>query len=161
MKESVSRSLTVFMDVNCERSIFYRLLLQWLYALLLAVATRVEKVHKKKESVVKFSRVPKIVLTEGEVLEELTTRRQAWISAISRDDLTDDNLENERVCSRHFFCLAKLPNSGTNARIHVERVIGLLRQVHGSTVWCSRADLHYLLIICCVQIRSETAAALW
>ena len=51
----------------------------------------------------KFSRVPKIVLTEGEVLEELTTRRQAWISAISRDDLTDDNLENERVCSRHFF----------------------------------------------------------
>ena len=24
-------------------------------------------------------------------------------------------------------CLAKLPNSGTNVRIHVERVIGLLR----------------------------------
>ena len=60
------------------------------------------KKFTKKESVVKFSRVPKIVLTEGEVLEELTTRRRAWISAISRDDLTDDNLENERVCSRHF-----------------------------------------------------------
>ena len=40
---------------------------------------------------------------EGEVIEELTTRRRrAWISAISRDDLTEDKLENERVCSRHF-----------------------------------------------------------
>ena len=51
----------------------------------------------------KFSRVPKIVKKEGEMIEELMTRRrQAWISAISRDDLTDDKLENERVCSRHF-----------------------------------------------------------
>ena len=33
------------------------------------------KSSQKKESVVKFSRVPKIVLTEGEVLEEFTTRR--------------------------------------------------------------------------------------
>ena len=33
------------------------------------------KSSQKMESVVKFSRVPKIVLTEGEVLEELTTRR--------------------------------------------------------------------------------------
>ena len=58
---------------------------------------------QKKDSVVKFSRVPKIVKNEGEVIEELTTRRRrAWISAISRDDLTDDKLENERVCSRHF-----------------------------------------------------------
>ena len=51
----------------------------------------------------KFSRVPKIVKNEGEMIEELMTRRRrAWISAISRDDLTDDKLENERVCSRHF-----------------------------------------------------------
>ena len=61
------------------------------------------KSSQKKDSVVKFSRVPKIVKNEGEVIEELTTRRRrAWISAISRDDLTDDKLENERVCSRHF-----------------------------------------------------------
>ena len=61
------------------------------------------KSSQKKDSVVKFSRVLKIVKNEGEVIEELTTRRrQAWISAISRDDLTDDKLENERVCSRHF-----------------------------------------------------------
>ncbi|XP_067046027.1 uncharacterized protein [Acropora muricata] len=61
------------------------------------------KSSQKKDSVVKFSRVPKIVKNEGEVIEELTTRRrQAWISAISRDDLTDNKVENERVCSRHF-----------------------------------------------------------
>ena len=60
------------------------------------------KKFTKKESVVKDSRVPKIGLTEGEVLEELTTRRRrAWISAISRDDLTDDKLVKEKVCSRH------------------------------------------------------------
>ena len=61
------------------------------------------KKFTKKDSVVKLSRVPKIVKNEGEMIEELMTRRrQAWISAISRDDLTDDKLENERVCSRHF-----------------------------------------------------------
>ena len=32
----------------------------------------------------------------------MTRRRQAWISAINRADLTDNKLENERVCSRHF-----------------------------------------------------------
>ena len=61
------------------------------------------KKFTKKYSVVKFSRVPKIVKNEREVIEKLTTRRRrAWISAISRDDLTDDKLENERVCSRNF-----------------------------------------------------------
>ena len=60
------------------------------------------KSSQKNDSVVKFGRAPKIVKNEGEVIEELTTRRQAWVSAISRDDLTDDKLENERVCSRHF-----------------------------------------------------------
>ena len=37
------------------------------------------------------------------MMEQLTTRsRRAWISAISRSDLTDDKLERERVCYRHF-----------------------------------------------------------
>ena len=50
-----------------------------------------------------FSRVPKIVKKEGEMMEELTTRRRRpWISAISRGDLTDNKLEHERVCYRHF-----------------------------------------------------------
>ena len=58
---------------------------------------------QKKDSAVKFSCIPKILNNEGEMIEELTTRRiRAWISAISRNDLTDDKLENERVCSRHF-----------------------------------------------------------
>ena len=57
----------------------------------------------KKNDPVRFSRVPKIVNNEGEMTEELTTRRRrAWLSAISRDDLTEEKLENERVCHRHF-----------------------------------------------------------
>ena len=109
----------------------------------------------------KFSRVPKIVLTEGEVLEELTTRRQAWISAISRDDLTDDNLENERVCCKHLFVWPSCQTVGQCTYTCGKDDWFVVTKVHGSTVWCSRADLHYLLIICCVQIRSETGAALW
>ena len=57
----------------------------------------------KKNNPVRFSHVPKIVKNEGEMTEELTTRRRrAWLSAISRDDLTEGKLENERVCYRHF-----------------------------------------------------------
>ena len=50
------------------------------------------KSSQKKDSAVKFSRLPKMT----------TRRRRAWISAISRSDLTDDKLEHERVCYRHF-----------------------------------------------------------
>lgn len=65
------------------------------------------KSSQKKDSVVKFSRVAKIVKNEREVGEELTTRRRrAWISAMTlrtiSDVLTDNKLENERICSRHF-----------------------------------------------------------
>ena len=50
-----------------------------------------------------FFRVPRVVVIQGEYMEELTTeRRRRWISAISRDDLTDSILENDRVCSKHF-----------------------------------------------------------
>ena len=57
----------------------------------------------KKDSAVKFSRVPKIVKNEGEMMEELTTRRRrAWISAISRPGLTGDKFEHERDCYRYF-----------------------------------------------------------
>ena len=41
---------------------------------------------------------------------------------------TDDKLENERVCSRHFVSGQAAQLSGINVRMHVERVIGLLRQ---------------------------------
>ena len=36
-------------------------------------------------------------------MEQLTTRRRrVWISAINRSDLTDDKLEHEKFCYRHF-----------------------------------------------------------
>ena len=61
------------------------------------------KKNVPEEDKVKFSRVPKIVTNQGEMMETLTTeRRQAWISAISRDDLTEEKLRNDKVCSRHF-----------------------------------------------------------
>ena len=50
-----------------------------------------------------FFRVPRVIVNQGEYMEELTVeRRRRWISAISRGDLTDFILENVRVCSKHF-----------------------------------------------------------
>lgn len=52
---------------------------------------------------VSFYRVPRVIRNQGEFTEELTsTRRRRWISAISREDLTDEKLESDRVCSKHF-----------------------------------------------------------
>ena len=52
---------------------------------------------------VSFFRVPVIDKNHGEEAEELSTkRRMKWIAAISRDDLTEQILKNDRVCSRHF-----------------------------------------------------------
>ena len=71
--------------------------------IIVGCGTKSRKSPQKKHSVVKFSCVPKIVKNEGKVIEELMSRRsQAWISAISRDDLTDNKLENATVCFRHF-----------------------------------------------------------
>ena len=52
---------------------------------------------------VRFFRVPRVIVNQGEYTGELTSeRRRMWISAISREDLTDDILERVRVCSQHF-----------------------------------------------------------
>lgn len=52
---------------------------------------------------ISFFRVPSIVTNHGEEAEELSLeRRTQWIAAISRDDLTEQILKNDRVCSRHF-----------------------------------------------------------
>ena len=49
---------------------------------------------------VSFYRVPKIITNKGPRKEELSRRRRAgFIAAISRHDLTDSILENDRVCS--------------------------------------------------------------
>ena len=50
-----------------------------------------------------FARVPSVVTNQGEEAEILSQeRRSRWISAISRADLTDEILYNDRVCGRHF-----------------------------------------------------------
>ena len=52
---------------------------------------------------VSFYRIPKVITRKGPRIEELSRRRRTgFISAISRDDLTDSILENDRICSRHF-----------------------------------------------------------
>ena len=48
-------------------------------------------------------RIPAITTHQGNETEEFTReRRMRWISAISRDDLTELKRQNERVCSRPF-----------------------------------------------------------
>ena len=49
-------------------------------------------------------RIPSVVKNQGEQMEELTTtRRERWISAISRGDTDYKNvLQSERICARHF-----------------------------------------------------------
>ena len=50
-----------------------------------------------------FARVPSVVTNQGEEAEKLSfERRSRWISAISRADLTENILANDRVCGRHF-----------------------------------------------------------
>ena len=50
-----------------------------------------------------FFTVPKIVRDQGETVEDLSIeRRRRWLSAISRDKLTEVILRNDRVCSLHF-----------------------------------------------------------
>lgn len=52
---------------------------------------------------IRMYRVPTVVTNQGSEAEELSKeRRRMWISAISRDKLTDKILNNDRVCERHF-----------------------------------------------------------
>ena len=58
---------------------------------------------KDKRPDLSFCRVPKIVTNQGPEIEELTAeRRRLWMSAISRGDLTEEILANDRVCGEHF-----------------------------------------------------------
>ena len=50
-----------------------------------------------------MARIPLVITTQGEEMRELSEeRRNKWISAISREDLTDSILEHGRVCGKHF-----------------------------------------------------------
>ncbi|XP_031562632.1 uncharacterized protein LOC116298355 [Actinia tenebrosa] len=52
---------------------------------------------------ISFFRVPTVIKNQGEEAEELSIeRRTKWISAMSRADLTETVVLNNRVCSRHF-----------------------------------------------------------
>ena len=50
-----------------------------------------------------FAKVPSIIENQGNEARELSAERKSrWISAISKDDLTDTILKNDRVCEKHF-----------------------------------------------------------
>ena len=53
---------------------------------------------------IRTSRFTKYLITnKGKDMEELTRKRHAgFISAISRADLTEKIMSNDRICSRHF-----------------------------------------------------------
>lgn len=52
---------------------------------------------------IKFYVVPSIIKNQGEKAEELSIeRRTRWLSAISRDKLSESVLRHDRVCGRHF-----------------------------------------------------------
>jgi len=58
--------------------------------------------NKSGRDKVSFHKLPTIKTNEGPQMLELTTerRRRVWLSAISREDLTD--LDNVSVCGNHF-----------------------------------------------------------
>ena len=59
--------------------------------------------NKSKRKDLSFCRVPKVIKNQGEEMEILSTeRRRKWLSAISRQDLTDKILQNDRVYGEHF-----------------------------------------------------------
>ena len=52
---------------------------------------------------VSFYRLPKITASKGSRVLELSKKRRAgYIAAISRGDLSEKILANDRICSRHF-----------------------------------------------------------
>ena len=52
---------------------------------------------------VRFFRLPAIVKYQGEQMFSITTKQRcAWLKAISRDDLTEDQVSNIFVCEIHF-----------------------------------------------------------
>ena len=58
---------------------------------------------KKNRPDLSFCRVPKVITLEGSEMELLSSeRRRLWLAAISRDDLTEKKLQNDRVCGAHF-----------------------------------------------------------
>ena len=58
-----------------------------------------------------FARVSSVATNQGKEEENLSReRRSRWISAISRDDLAGDILENDHVFERNFFSVKTAKN---------------------------------------------------
>ena len=71
--------------------------------LMVGCGNKTGKRSKKEAENGKFYRVPRVITTQGELVEDLSSaRRRQWISAISRADLTEEKIDNDRVCSKHF-----------------------------------------------------------
>ena len=52
---------------------------------------------------VSFFRIPKVITTKGKELEKLSRkRREGFLAAVRRSDLTEKIISNDRICSRHF-----------------------------------------------------------
>lgn len=52
---------------------------------------------------VSFYRIPAILKNRGERLQALSEeRRNAWVKALKRGQLTDQQFKHWRVCSKHF-----------------------------------------------------------
>ncbi len=52
---------------------------------------------------VSFYRLPKIMSSRGTTILELSKKRRAgYLAAISRKDITEKIMANDRICSRHF-----------------------------------------------------------
>ena len=51
----------------------------------------------------RFSKFPELITNEGEEARKLSElRRERWIWARSRDDLTESHKKHGRVCRKHF-----------------------------------------------------------
>lgn len=58
---------------------------------------------KKNSPDLSFRRVPKVITHQGpEMGISSSERRRLSLAAISRDDLTEKKLQNDRVCGAHF-----------------------------------------------------------
>ena len=87
-------------EVYCSTEISHKNIVIFIMVLCLMVKCHSRTVRDKGIS---FFRVPVIVKNQGEACEELSIeRRRRWLSAISRDGLTENLIQSGRVCSRHF-----------------------------------------------------------
>ena len=87
-------------EVYCSTEISHKNIVIFIMVLCLMVNCHSRTVRDKGIS---FFRVPVIVKNQGEACEELSIeRRRRWLSAISRDGLTENLIQSGRVCSQHF-----------------------------------------------------------